>query len=232
MTGAAVVITVLADDDAVRAVALGAGGVRSCIGDALYVDCSTVSPGLGTELSAELERFVAMPVLGSPDAVRAGQATYLVGGSAELAANLDPLLASLAGRVRHYDQPRLAACAKLATNLLLLCEVAALAEVFTVGRAGGLSDEALRDLLGQSVLMPPGLANRFEAVLTGNGQAWWSTVLGAKDAGLALNVASGGGITLSVACAVRDAYLAAAQRVAPGSVEDDDIAAVSRLYRQ
>jgi 3-hydroxyisobutyrate dehydrogenase-like beta-hydroxyacid dehydrogenase len=232
VTGAQVVVTVLTDDNAVREVALGSGGVRSCIGDALYVDCSTVSPELGNELSADFERFVAMPILGSPDAVRAGQATYLVGGSAELAASLDPLLASLAVQVRRYDQPRLAACAKLSTNLLLLCEVAALAEVFTVGRAGGLSDEALRDLLGRSALMPPGLANRFEAVLTGNGPAWWSTALGAKDAGLAVDVASGRGINLGVACAVRDAYLAAAEQVVPGSSEDDDIALVARIYRQ
>src|SRR5690349_988431 len=72
--GVGVVITMLANDDAVRGVAFG--DLRSSIGDdTLYVDCSTVSPPLSGELAAAFPgRFVAMPVLGSPAAVQAGQA--------------------------------------------------------------------------------------------------------------------------------------------------------------
>jgi len=44
VSGREVVVTSLANDDAVRGVALGDGGIRSAIGpEAVYADCSTVS---------------------------------------------------------------------------------------------------------------------------------------------------------------------------------------------
>lgn len=228
-TGAEVVISILANDDAVREVALGAGGVLACIGEALYVDSSTVSPELSGELSDRFERFCAMPILGSPDAVRSGDATYLVGGPAALADRLQPVLQSLTSSVKRYDTARLAGCAKLANNLLLLSGVVALAEAFAVGRAGGLSDEDLRDLLAHSPMVAPGLANRFEAVLSGGGPAWWTAALGAKDAGLAVEL--GAGCALRVAPVVRDAYREAADLSASRGSDQDDIAAVASLYR-
>src|SRR5205807_1650037 len=187
--GVDVAVTMLANDDAVRAVAFGE--LRSSIGEkTVYVDSSTVSPKLSGELAEAFHpRFLAMPVAGSPAAVRAGQAVFLAGGNAGLVDALGPLLSSLSDTVRRYDTAPLAITAKLATNLLLMSEVVALAESFAVGRSGGLRDDQLRDLLGTSPLVPPGLKNRFEGVLTGSHEGWWTTVLGAKDAGLAIEVA-------------------------------------------
>jgi 3-hydroxyisobutyrate dehydrogenase len=225
--GVDVAITMLANDDAVRAVAFGE--LRSSIGEkTTYVDCSTVSPGLSAALAdAFLGQFLAMPVLGSPAAVSAGQAAFLAGGNAGVVDRLGPVISSLSDTVRRYDTAPLALTAKLATNLLLLSEVVALAESFAVGRSGGLQDDQLRDLLGTSPLVPPGLKNRFEGVLTGSQEGWWTTVLGAKDAGLALDVAREADVELPVASVVRDLYDTAASSGLDGA----DIAAVTELYR-
>lgn len=235
--GAEVVVSILANDDAVREVALGTGGLRSCMDEALYVDSSTISPQLTEELASAFRHFASMPVLGSPEAVRAGQAAYLLGGPAEVAARLEPLTSALSCRIKLYDRPGLASCAKLASNLMLLAGVVALAESFAVGRAGGLTDEDLRDLLGSSPMVASGLGNRFEAVLSGGGKAWWSTELGAKDAGLAVDVAAGAGVRLRAGEVVRDAYAEEARLSASEGREGsegraDDIAAVARLYRR
>jgi 3-hydroxyisobutyrate dehydrogenase-like beta-hydroxyacid dehydrogenase len=197
--GVDVALTMLANDDAVRAVALGE--LRPSIGaKSIYVDCSTVSPKLSGELAETFPaRFLAMPVVGSPVAVRAGQAVFLAGGNGGVVERLGPVLSSLSETVRRYDTAPLAITTKLATNLLLLSEVVALAESFAVGRAGGLSDDQLRDLLGTSPLLAPGLKNRFEDVLTGSQEGWWTTVLGAKDAGLALDIARGADVELPAA---------------------------------
>src|SRR5207237_996430 len=171
----------------------------------------TVSPGLSAELAEAFEpRFLAMPVLGSPAAVSAGQALFLTGGDAGIVDRLGPVTSSLSDTVRRYHSAPLAIAAKLATNLLLLSEVVALAESFAVGRSGGLRDDQLRDLLGASPLLPPGLKNRFEAVLDGSQEGWWTTVLGAKDAGLALDVARESHVELPVATVVRARYNEAA----------------------
>jgi 3-hydroxyisobutyrate dehydrogenase len=224
--GADVVITMLADDDALRDVALGE--LRPSIGErTIYVDCSTVSPALSGELAEAFPGcFLALPVLGSPLAVRAGQATYLTGGNAGLVERLAPVLASLSGNVRRYDTEPLALTAKVATNLLLLSQVVALAESFAVGRCGGLTDDQLRELLGGNPLVA-GLKNRFEGVLTGSQDGWWSTVLGAKDAGLAIDIAQGADVELPVAQVVQSLY----DKAAASGLDQADIAAVTELYR-
>jgi 3-hydroxyisobutyrate dehydrogenase len=223
-----VVITMLANDDAVRAVALGE--LRSSIGDqAVYVNTATVSPQLSSELARAFPgRFLAIPVLGSPDAVRAGQASYLPGGDASVADRLAPVLSSLSTSVHRYDTPSLAATAKLASNLLLLSQVTALAESFAVGRSGGLSDDQLRELLGSSPLVAPGIKNRFEAVLTGPQAGWWTTVLGAKDATMAINLAQAANVELPEAEAVKRLL----DQAAASGLDQADIAAVTDLYRQ
>jgi len=223
-----VVITMLANDAAVRAVALGE--LRSSCGDqTIYINTSTVSPALNSELAKAFPgRFLAMPVQGSPDAVRAGQATYLAGDDGSVADRLAPVLASLSSSVHRYHTPSLATAAKLATNLLLLSQIAALAESFAVGRSGGLSDDQLRDLLGSSAMVAPGIKNRFEAVLSGPQDGWWTTILGAKDAGLAIDLAQAADVELPEAEAVKRLY----DRAAASGLDHADIAAVTDLYRQ
>ena len=222
-----VVVTMLANDDAVRAVALGE--LKSSSSDqAVYVNTSTVSTALSNELAEAFPgRFLAMPVLGSPEAVRAGQAVYLAGGDSKVVDRIAPVLAALSSSVHRYDTPSLATTAKLASNLLLLSQITALAESFAVGRSGGLSDDQLRDLLGSSPMVAPGIKNRFEAVLTGPPDGWWTTVLGAKDAGLAIDVARAANVELPEAEAVKRLY----EQAAASGLDRADIAAVSDLYR-
>lgn len=230
--GAEVVVTMLANDDAVRQVAIGDGGVAATLGDdALYVDSSTVSPSLSSELAGAVGagRFVALPVLGAPAAVASGSAVYLAGGMDRSVSRLQPVLRSLSEAVRRYPEARLATAAKLASNYLLLSGLVTLAEAFAIGRAGGLSDDQLRGLLSESPLVAPALRNRFEGVLTGEQTPWWSPGLGAKDARLALALAEGGGTPLAVGPPVRDAYEAAAAR---HDGEDVDIVTVAEPYRR
>jgi 3-hydroxyisobutyrate dehydrogenase len=222
----AVVITSLADDDAVRGIA---NFIRQGLpADAVYADASTVSPALSRELAGTFPRFVSMPVLGGPAAVESGDATYLVGGPAALVEYLRPVLSTLSQSVHRYEAAELAVTAKLATNLLLLAGVAALAESFAVGRSGGLSEDQLCELLGDSQMVAPGVRGRVEGVRTGEMAGWWTTTLGAKDAGLAVQVGKDAGVTLPFAETVHSLY---AEAAASGA-EDADIVAVARRYRR
>jgi 3-hydroxyisobutyrate dehydrogenase len=71
------------------------------------------------------------------------------------------------------------------------------------------------------------LNNRFEAVLTGSQNGWWTTMLGAKDAGLALDIARGADVELPAASVVQRLY----EKAASSGLDDADIAAVTELYR-
>ncbi len=226
--GADLAVTVLADDDAVRDVALGRDGVRSALAQqATYVDCSTVSPGLTRQLHADMNRYVAMPILGSPMQVAAGGATYLIGADRRAAQAVEPLFPMLSEKTLRYDEPWTAAAAKVSVNLLLLNGVVALAESFAVGRAGGLSNDQLRQLLGDSPMVAPGLRYRFEGILTGDQETFWTTVLGTKDANLAVELAASAGVDLPATTLARDLYQQASERFA-----HEDIAQVADRYRR
>ncbi|HEX3564009.1 MAG TPA: NAD(P)-dependent oxidoreductase [Acidimicrobiales bacterium] len=220
-------ISSLANDDAVRALALGAHGLVAQVGSRPYVDASTISPDLSSELAASSPHFVALPILGAPQAVREGQATYLAGGDTEVIDQLQPVLESLGGRLKRFDRPEKASTAKLAVNLLLLSGIAAVAEALAVGRAGELTDDQLVDLLGESPMLAPGMKNRFQGLVEGSGPTWWTTVLAAKDARLATEVAQGRGKELRLASVVHDLYQEAAEK----GFDHEDIIAVANLYR-
>ncbi len=239
--GVEVVITSLADDGAVRQVALGEDGIRAHLDDGLYVEASTISPELSEELAGRFGHFVAMPVLGRPDVVRDGSATYLAGGPDADLARLEPVLRSLSGdsagdsghepgparNVLRLPEARLASAAKLASNLLLLDSVLALCEAVTAGRGAGLGDDQLRQLFGASPTVAPALQYRLEPILTGSGPNWWTVDLGRKDARLAVEMAERTGCRLPVTAATRG-QLDEASRAGLG---DGDLASAISLYR-
>ncbi len=228
LEGVELVMSILANDQAVRDVAWGEGGIRSGLpSGCAYADCSTISPGLADELDDDFPRFVAMPILGSPSQVASGQASYLIGAADSVAGAVEPLFPGLSEKTFRYYRPSTASVAKVTVNLLLLDGVVALGEAFAVGRAGGRTDGQLRELLGSSPMVAPGLRYRFEGVLTGEQETFWTTALGAKDAGLAVDVAESAGVDLPVTAAVRDLYSQAADHA-----DAEDIALVARRYRR
>ena len=223
--GAEAVLLSLTDDAAVRQVALAEGGVRDSIGDGVpYIECSTVSPQLTEELSGIFPNFAAVPVLGGPAAIASGQATYLVGASDATFQRVRPVVEAFGGNLRRYASVPLASAAKLAANFMLLSGAVALAEAFSVGRAGGLSDAQLRELL--EGVVAPNLRTRFDALLAGPSDGWFSVELGEKDVALAVELAKRSGADLGLGNATADAY----RRSAAEGHAGEDIAAVRDLY--
>lgn len=167
-----------------------------------------------------------MPILGSPSAVSEGTATYLLGGPPKATAIVEPLLPCLSRSIGRYESPPLASTAKLAVNLLLLDGIVALAESVAVGRSGGLNDAQIRELLADSPMVAPGLKPRFEGVLTGQMDPWWSTALGAKDARLAVEAAAEAGAEIPLTAWAQRRY----QEAGAEGLADEDIVGVARLY--
>lgn len=223
-----VTITMLSADEAVRSVALGEGGVRDCLpAGAVYVDSSTVSPDTAAELARSFDPFVAMPVLGSPEAVWSGSAVFLAGGPAGTLDHLGPVTATLSEKVTRFETAPLALAAKITANFLLLGGLAVLAEAFEIGRAGGLDDDQLKAVFGESPLVAPGLRNRFQGVLGKATEGWFPVALGAKDVGLGVEMARAAGRALAVAEAVQAQFRSGAS----GDLAEADVAAIGRLYR-
>jgi 3-hydroxyisobutyrate dehydrogenase len=147
VTGAEIVIAMVTDDAASRALWLDVdvGAAAALSPGVLVLESSTLSPAwvreLGSALRAAGARMLDAPVVGSRPQAESGALIYLLGGSVDDVETAAPLLQSVAGAVHHVGEIGAAATAKLAINALFATQVAALAEWRQV-----LDDRAL-DLL-------------------------------------------------------------------------------------
>jgi 3-hydroxyisobutyrate dehydrogenase len=196
----------LADDQSTLGVAAPDGGARPSWAQTLVVNTGTVALDVITALAhAYGERFVDAQILGSPQAVRSGAATFIVGGPASGRAALTPLWKGFAGALDVGERPETAAIIKLLQNQMLLVQLAVIAETVRAGRAAGIDDTALAATLRESPMMPAGLRNRIDVLFDPDHAGWFTSLQAAKDVTLALDLAKGGA-PLPVTEAARDAY--------------------------
>jgi 3-hydroxyisobutyrate dehydrogenase-like beta-hydroxyacid dehydrogenase len=197
---AGIAMTMLANDAAVEAVALGEAGLLAAGPGLLHVSCSTV----GTALTERLEvahaeagqRFVSAQVLGRPDVAAAGRLAVIAAGAAADLDAVQPLFDAIgAGTTRMGERPVMAAAAKIALNAGIPAIIQMLSEQFRIAGAHGVPPARLLELLlaadyGNRMLRSYGpiiAEQRFEP-------AGFPMRLGRKDVGLALAAMEGAGM--------------------------------------
>jgi 3-hydroxyisobutyrate dehydrogenase-like beta-hydroxyacid dehydrogenase len=106
------------------------------------IDCSTGDPEVLAALAGRLAQrdvaFIEGPLSGSSQQIAAGDATQLLGGEADAIASCDAVLQALASQRIHVGAAGMAAKAKLATNLVLGLNRAALAEGMVFAESLGI----------------------------------------------------------------------------------------------
>lgn len=115
------------------------------------IDCSTGSPELLEPLAQRLNAlgvdFIEAPLSGSSRQIAAGEATLLIGGDDKAIAQCDELLDAIATRRIHAGNAGMGAKAKLATNLVLGLNRAALAEGMVFAQAMGIEPERFLEMV-------------------------------------------------------------------------------------
>ena len=115
------------------------------------IDCSTGDPirlaELAHQLCAESIQFIEAPLSGSSVQIENGQATLLLGGEAQHIESLRPVLNALATSQVRVGGAGMAAKAKLATNLVLGLNRAALAEGMVFAQTLGIQPETFLQLV-------------------------------------------------------------------------------------
>jgi 3-hydroxyisobutyrate dehydrogenase-like beta-hydroxyacid dehydrogenase len=111
----------LADDQSTLDVAAPKGEARASWAQTLVVNTGTVAPEVITALAqAYDDRFVAAQIIGAPQAVRSGAATFIVAGPASAREALLPVWKAFAAPLDVGDRPETAAIIKLLHNQMLL----------------------------------------------------------------------------------------------------------------
>ena len=158
--GADVIITSLADDDAVIDVYLSSNGVVAGISEgAVAVDTSTVDPStierVGEAVDAKGALFVDCPVSGSVSTVEAGQLTIMAGGGANAIDRVEPVLGAISKRVIRVGERGAGAATKLAVNSLLHGLNIALSEALVLAERAGVDRETAYEVLASGAAGAP-----------------------------------------------------------------------------
>lgn len=227
-----VVITMLADDAAVREIALAPGGIaQSLASGAIHISMSTISVALSRALAeAHLhagQRFIAAPVLGRPEAAAAGKLFIIAGGAADTIQDCVPAFEALGQQtITIGAEPPAANLAKLAINFLFAAAIEALGESIALVGKGGIDRQAFVALLTSTVLTAP--AYKLYGGLIAEHQyrpAGFAAALGHKDIRLALGAAEQLRVPMPMAALLQQRFL----RLLARGASDLDWAAIGGL---
>lgn len=158
--GADAIVTMVADDQASRAVWLGRdGAVETAKAGALAIECSTVSYqhalDLGRDLRARGLVYIDCPVTGLPNAAAAGKLTLLVGADPADLERARPFLTPLCTTIRHFGPVGNGTVYKLINNLMGAIQIAGLAEGLAIAEQAGLDPKIVQEALATSAVASP-----------------------------------------------------------------------------
>ena len=220
-----VVMTMLADDAALREVVLGEGGLRDSLAPgAIHVVMGTHGVATVRALAAAHAEagqvLVAAPVLGRPDVAAAGKLGIVTAGPPEAVEFCRPLF-EVIGR-RTFDAgsaPEGATAIKLANNFLLGCAIEVMGEAFSLARAYDVEPSVLQDVMVDGLFSAPAYSVYGKIIAEQDyDNVGFTTLLGLKDSNLILGAAELARVPLPSANAWRDRLLGA---IAHGDGERD-----------
>ncbi|MGH2679265.1 MAG: NAD(P)-dependent oxidoreductase [Actinomycetota bacterium] len=160
VAGADVVLSSLADDDAVLAIYLGEDGAATVGGpDQLFLEMSTIAPAtarrVGEAVAASGAAFLDAPVSGSVPTVEKGELTIMVGGDAAALERARPVLDALAAKVFHVGALGAGATVKLAVNALVHAIDVGLSEALVLAEKAGVDRSAAYDVFAAGAAAAP-----------------------------------------------------------------------------
>jgi 3-hydroxyisobutyrate dehydrogenase-like beta-hydroxyacid dehydrogenase len=207
-----VVLSSLADDEAVKAVFERT--TDSLQESQVVLEMSTIAPvttrTVGESVLARGAGYLDAPVSGSVSLVEAGNLTIMVGGDAAAMARAHPVLEALSGRILHVGQLGSGATMKLAVNALVHGLNVALSESLVLAERAGVDRSTAYEVFASGAAAAPFvLYKRAAYERPEDNPVAFSLDLVAKDLDLILGLADDVGLPLAQATTNRETVLAA-----------------------
>lgn len=228
-----VAMTMLADDNAVRATYEGPDGLLAgAHPGVVLVDMSTVRPDTITAFEAAARTAGAglldAPVSGSVQLAEAGTLTLMVGGREDDLERARPALEAISKTIFHLGPLGTGAAMKLAVNTVIFGLNGALAEALVLAEAAGIDRGRAYDVIAASAAGAPFVAYKRAAFVEPDvAPVAFSLDLTAKDLGLIAAYAASLGVTMPQAATNRALVGAAAS----GGRGGHDFASVAEELR-
>lgn len=212
--GGDVVITMLADDDAVHDVTFGEHGILASLSPgATHVSSSTISVAMSNRLAAAHadagQHYVAAPVFGRPEAAAAAKLFVITAGAPRVLEPLMPLFEAISQRTFVVsEQPHAANLVKLSGNFLIASVIESLGEAIALVAKGGVDTQQYVDILTSTLFSAPAYQTYGSIIAREAFQpAGFAATLGLKDLRLTLAAADELHVALPIASLLRDRFL-------------------------
>ena len=209
-----VVITMLANDDAVEAVTFGDGGILASLGrGATHVSSSTISVPLSERMTAAHteagQQFVAAPVFGRPEAAQAAKLFVVAAGDRATLEAISGVLDAFSQRTFIVsEEPKAANLVKLSGNFLITSVIESLGEAMALIGKAGVDKHQYLDVLTSTLFGAPIYKTYGELIAGERFQpAGFAATLGQKDIRLVLAAAEDLQVPMPVASLIRDRFL-------------------------
>ncbi|MEZ0357003.1 NAD(P)-dependent oxidoreductase [Mycobacterium sp. SA01] len=209
-----VVLTMLANDDAVTAVTFGDDGIIGSAGpDTVHISSSTISVALSKRLAeahaAAGQEFVSAPVFGRPEAAAAAALFVVTAGPSDTVGAMTPVFDAIGQRTFVVSEdPSAANLVKLSGNFLIGSVIESLGEAMALVDRGGVDKHQYLDILTSTLFSAP-VYKTYGGLIAGEQfePAGFAAPLGHKDIGLVLAAAEELRVPLPIASLLRDRFL-------------------------
>ena len=226
---AEVIITMLPNGPQVREVILG-DVIKDMRPGQIFIDCSSISPVVSKEIAAALaEKGVEMldaPVSGGEPKAIDGTLSFMVGGKQAIFDRCKDILGAMGASVTRCGEVGAGNTTKLANQIIVACNIQAVAEAFTLAQKAGVDPEvvykAIRGgLAGSTVLDAKG-----PMMIAGNDKPGFKIDLHIKDLNNALDCAHTVGAPVPMTAAVQEIL----QWLHNNDCGENDHSAIAKYY--
>jgi 3-hydroxyisobutyrate dehydrogenase-like beta-hydroxyacid dehydrogenase len=227
VTGAEVVITMLADPDAVRDVVFASGLAKALRPDAVFVDMSTIGVAVAQRMHESIERATLdAPVGGGVAQAEAGELVVLAGGAGPVLDRARSVL-DVFGEILRCGPAGCGQAAKLCFNAVLAVTMSGIGEAVALGEKLGLDTGLVLDVLRRGGARPM-VERKGPMIASRDYTASFVISLLRKDANLVRDAARDGGAWAPLVSLAAEVY----ERAEREGLGDDDYAAVTELFRR
>jgi 2-hydroxy-3-oxopropionate reductase len=208
-----IIITMLPDGPEVEAAVLGPGGVlEGASKGSLVVDMSSISPvvaqKVGAACAAKGVDFLDAPVSGGEPKAIEGTLAIMVGGDPKTFERVQPILQNMGASVTLTGPVGAGNVTKLANQIMVACNIAAMGEALTLATRAGLDPEVVFNAVKGGLAGSTVLNAKAPMVISRNFQPGFRIALHQKDLRNALLAAESMKVSLPLTNTVQQMLMA------------------------
>jgi 2-hydroxy-3-oxopropionate reductase len=228
-----IIITMLPNSPHVKEAILGAGGVIEGIKSGqIVVDMSSIAPAASQEVGAALKAqgiaFLDAPVSGGEPKAIDGTLAIMVGGDKKTFETVKPILDKMGSSVILVGEIGSGNVAKLANQIVVALNIAAVSEAFVLSTKAGVNPTAVFDAIKGGLAGSTVMNAKIPMILDGNFKPGFRVELHIKDLQNALDTAHNLGVPIPLTASVMETL----QALKVDGLAANDHSAIVRYYEK